>query len=222
MAPMRARRSAADDAADAQELQQLAPELVGGDVHGVRVRQAERDAVLAQVVADGDLAAERVAPPRHVQLIEIVRIRLHEHRHVEPGELEGVGHALLVAEVRQTDEHAFDAIAVPAEQIGARLGVLPGLDGAELRRLLVEQHAFDVERRAEREQVAASLADELVGKEVPIADDDCKRGAGHRLTCLYFRAKTPNASALAGVTSSQSIDCFSGWPVEPVVINWCA
>ena len=65
-------------------------------------------------------------------------------------------------------------------------------------------------------EVAARLADELVGKEVAIADDDCERRRGPSSASLYFRAKTPNASALAGVTSSQSIDCFSGCPVEPV------
>jgi hypothetical protein len=35
----------------------------------------------------------------------------------------------------------------------------------------------------------------------------------------YLRAKTPNWPALAGVINSQSIACFSGLPVDFVVMN---
>jgi AraC-like DNA-binding protein len=45
-------------------------------------------------------------------------LRLHEHGNAKAGQLERVGHALLVAEVRQSDEHASDPIAVGLEEPG--------------------------------------------------------------------------------------------------------
>jgi hypothetical protein len=83
-----------------------------------------------------------------VKLLEIVRIRLHQDGHIKRRKLQRVGHALLVAEVRQTDEDALDALPVTAEEIGTGLRMLPGLDGPELRRLFVEEDGLDIERGA--------------------------------------------------------------------------
>ncbi len=110
---------------------------------GVLLRQAERNAVLPQVVAHRDLAAERIAPPLHRELIEIVRVGLHQHRNVQPGELQGIRHALFVAEIRQADDHAGDPVAIGAEQVGAALGVRPGLHRTEFGGLLIQQDGID-------------------------------------------------------------------------------
>ena len=136
------------------------------------VGQAERQAVLAQIVADRDLSAERIPAPLDVQLIEIVGIPLHQHRHEQAGKPQRIRHALLVAEVRQADEDAVDAIAVAAEEVGTGLRMLPGFNRAKLCRVLCEHNDIDFERGAERKDVAARFGDERVGKEIAVADDD--------------------------------------------------
>ncbi len=73
------------------------------------------NAVLAQVVADGNLAAEGVAPAVEAELIEIVGARLHQNRNMRLGQPDGVGDSLFIAKIRQADQDAFDAIAVFAQ-----------------------------------------------------------------------------------------------------------
>ena len=204
MAPTRAPPKPANDPAHAQELQQFGAKHVCRYVDGVRVREAERDAVLPQVVADGDLPAERVAPPCHVQLIEIVRVRLDEHGHLKLGQLQGISHAFFVAEIRKTDQDAFDAVPVLAEQVRARLRVLPGLDRAELRRPFVEHDAVDVERGAQGQEITARFADELVRKEIPIADDDWQAWRGPSSPPSIFRAKYAERVGVGGSRRARS------------------
>ena len=143
------------------------------------LRQAEGQPVLTQVVADRDLSAERIPTPLYVQLIQVVGVGLHQDRHGEARQPQRISDALLVAEVRQADEDAVDAVAVAAEELGTRHGVLPGFYGAELGVVLSEKDDVELERRAERQDVAARLGDERVGKEIAIADDDCERTLGH-------------------------------------------
>ena len=114
--------------------------------------QREFDAGLHEIVADGNFSAERIAPARGRKLLQIVRIALNQNRHVEPGQLQRVGHAFFVAEVRQADEHAVNFARVLAEQFGAFARVVVRLDAAELGIVLAELNGLDAElaRRVSR------------------------------------------------------------------------
>ena len=105
----------------------------------MQLGQRVGNAVLAQVVAGRHLAAEAVAPVLDRHLAGLIGRRLDQHRHAEIGEPQRVGDGALVAEVRQRDDHAVDAVAIGLEQRGALLGVVEGLDHAEPR-VLGRQH----------------------------------------------------------------------------------
>ena len=141
----------------------------------VLLGQRELDARLHQIVADRNLAAKRVAPPGDAQLVQVVRIGLNQHGHVEPGQFERVGHALFVAEIRQHDEHAVDFVAMPLEQLGALAGIGVRLDAAELRFVGGNHDRPHAARSQQLDDVLAGFGDELIGKEIAIADDDAKR-----------------------------------------------
>ena len=51
----------------------------------------------------------------------------------------------LIAEVREAHQDAIDALTVLTEEISARHGVLPGLDGSELRGCFIEHHRLNLE-----------------------------------------------------------------------------
>ena len=57
---------------------------------------------------------------------------MNQHRHVEAGHLQAVGHAAFIAEVGERDDDAVDGFPVPLEEIGALLGVFPRFHCAEL------------------------------------------------------------------------------------------
>ena len=79
------------------------------DRDGVPLRERVGEAVLAQVAADRDLAAEGVAAALEVEMGDVVRIGLDEDGHVQTGQPHRVGDTLLVAEVGQHDDDALDA-----------------------------------------------------------------------------------------------------------------
>src|SRR6516165_6332879 len=100
--------------------------------------------------------------------------------------------------------------------------MIPGLDGAQLGRLIVQQNRIDAEIAKQLQHVAPGFADEDIREEVPVSDDYSESHSLHCDLQDYLRSNTPYWSALAGVTSSQSIDCFSCTPVDPAVKNLCA
>jgi hypothetical protein len=166
-----------------------------------RAVRAERDTVLSKIVADRDLAAERVATPLNVELIQIVRTRLHEDRNVQGRKSQDVGDGFLVAEVWQTDKHAVDPVTVLAKQFGTRLRMLPRLHRAELGLVFAEHDRLDFERREQRHEIAPCLRNKLIGEKIAIAKDHCQSMRCHDpirsvlirvLPWRYFRAKMPN------------------------------
>ena len=76
-----------------------------------------------------------------------IRRGVHQHRHVQIGQAQRVGDGALVAEVRQRDDHAVDAVAVGAEQVGALARFGARLHRAELAVLRAEDHAARCRRR---------------------------------------------------------------------------
>ena len=147
-------------------------------MHDVFRRERVGDAGLAEIVADGNFAAEGVAATDDVEAIEVVGITLDEDWNVEAGEFQRVGHAFLVAEVRQAHEHTGDAVAVFPKEFGALARVAVRLDATEFGLGGIEHHGIDAEFGEQFDEVGAGFSDELVGKEIAVADNDTEDGAG--------------------------------------------
>jgi hypothetical protein len=62
-------------------------------------RQAVPESILAQVVADGDLAAISVAAAVEAELIDVVWVCLHEDRNVDVSYTNRISDPLLIPEV---------------------------------------------------------------------------------------------------------------------------
>lgn len=140
-------------------------------------RETERNLVLTQVIAHRYLAAARVPPALHGEMVQIVRICLHQHRNLQTGEPERIGNGPLVAEVRKRNQNAVDLCAVGAEQIGAGAGVGPCFDRAALRGLLIQDDRFDVQRAQQSENIAPGFSHQTVREEIPVADQHSECGA---------------------------------------------
>jgi hypothetical protein len=166
------------DAGHGDEVLQVGAERCVERMHDVFRRERVGDAGLAEIVADGNLAAEGVAATDDVEAVEVVGVALHEDGDVEAGELQRVGHALLVAEVRQAHEDAGKAVAVLPEEVGALAGVAVRLDATEFGLGGIEHDGIDAEFGKECDEVGAGFGDEFVGEEIAVADNDTEDGAG--------------------------------------------
>ncbi|MGC4031260.1 MAG: hypothetical protein QM754_05875 [Tepidisphaeraceae bacterium] len=147
-------------------------------VNDVLLRQREFDAGLVQVVANTDFATERIPATLDAEQVQVVGVCLDENRHVEFAELEDIGDAALVAEVRQDDDDAVDLVAVFIEQVCALLRIGERFDTAELGLLRREHDGLDTELGEELFDVFAGLADEHIGEEISVTDDDAESGLG--------------------------------------------
>ena len=136
--------------------------------------EREGNVVLAEVVADRHLAAERIAPVPDGHVFRVVVEGVNEHRHAQAGPAEGVGHAAFVAEVRQRDEDAVNLAGVLLEQIGAFLRVFHGFDRAEFGCVLRQRDHADAEFFERGQDFLAPGVAEVGGKETAIADDDAE------------------------------------------------
>ena len=110
---------------------------------------------------------------------------------------------------------------MPAEQIGAGLRVLPGFDAAELGLVLAEHRPASMSSDWNSDdEIAARFGDQLIGKEVAIADDDRQRGAA--MACLLLSRED---AELIGVRERDEL-AVDGLLLRlagrPVVMNWCA
>ena len=140
-------------------------------MHGVLIGDGEVVAVLVQVVAHRNLAAEGIAAAFDVELVKAVRVGLYEDRHIEARQLDRVRDTAFVTEVRQRDEDAVDAVGVLPEEFTALLGVIPRFDRAEFGRVFVENHRVNIEFCQHLKDIAPPLADQHIGEEVAVADD---------------------------------------------------
>ena len=205
--PNRAEADAAQsvhDAADGEELLQVALEAVGRRMRNVLAGERELDASLDEIVADGNLAAKRIAPARRHELVRIVGIALDEHGHIEPGELEGVSDAFLVTEVRQAHEHAVDFIRVFLEEFRALAGVIVRLDAAELGVLFLQLDGVDAELGEELCDIRPRLGDKCIGEKITVAVEDAKRGG---LDKGRAHVSGNNTSSVTKMLPSLRADC---------------
>src|ERR1700676_3318828 len=95
----------------------------------------ERESVLIKIVTDRDLPAKGVSAPLQRKPVQIIGVRLDQDRNLQSRKLDGVGNALFIAEVRQHDQNSIDSLPMLVKERGAFLGILPGLDAAEFRRI---------------------------------------------------------------------------------------
>jgi hypothetical protein len=120
----------ADHAADPGEFIEVTKEALGIDGAGMERREGKRNAVLIEIVADGNFSAEGVAAMVKVDLVVGVVASLHEYRDAEVRSVDGVDYTNFETEVREADDDTVDFISVLTEKGGAFEPVLDGLDRA--------------------------------------------------------------------------------------------
>ena len=151
---------------------QVANEVGAFGVHRVTGGEGVLDAILAQVVAGGHLAAEGIAPVGDGHDVRVVGEGLHEHGHVEFGPAQRVGNRPLVAEVGQGDEHAVDLVTVAAEEVGGFLGVGNAFDAAIGRFVGIDQNRLDALLGEHLDNGLAAAHAQVFGEETAIAHND--------------------------------------------------
>ena len=122
------------DTAYAGELIDVLLELLAIDAVGVEAGERVGNAILIEVVADRDLAAECIATAVEVNLVVVVVTGLHKHGHVQFGTEDGIDDTNLITEVGKTHQDAVNLVAVCAEEFSILDTVLKRLDGARTRR----------------------------------------------------------------------------------------
>jgi hypothetical protein len=149
---------------------------------------------LAQVVADRNLPAKRIAAPVQSELVEIVRARLHQNGYADIRKANGISYPLLVAKIGKAHENSIDAIPVPAQEVSAFLRVCPGFHGTKLCIPIGQPYGLDREFREQFCQIAACFSDQNIRKKVAISKNDAKSGHGTspylleilKLICILF------------------------------------
>ncbi len=131
-------------------------------------------------VADGHLAAERVAAGVDAHLRGLVGGRVDEHRHVQAGEAQCFRHSALVAEVRQGHDDAVDVVAVLPEEVGAGLGLVATLHGAVVRLAGADDDGVVALFLEHPEDLVAPGFCEVPREEPPVADDDAEGDPARR------------------------------------------
>ena len=106
----------------------------------MRSRQGVRDAVLPQIITGGHFSAKTVAAVRDGHFRRGIGRGLHQHRNFQPRKTHGVGDGAFVAEIRQRDDHAVNAVGIGAEEFGATHGLFVGFDRAVIAQLHVQNH----------------------------------------------------------------------------------
>ena len=147
------------------------PQFLGeGFAQGVKgklLRQRVADARLAQYVAHGYLAAQRVPAMGEVQLARLVGIGRHQNGYA--GVLEGDVGAVLVAEVGQADDHA---VVLPPMFL-EKIGVAPSLDNGLHRAVAGERflhHEGSIAAPLHRlDQLGPRRGNQFAGKKAPVA-----------------------------------------------------
>ena len=106
---------------------------------------------------------------------QIIWIRLDQNWNLQSGKLDRVGNALFIAKVGQYHQDAVDLLSVLVKECSALLRILPGLDAAELRRLLVENDMLDPALRKHLNDILTTLSDQSVRKKIAVANNNTKR-----------------------------------------------
>ena len=124
IAPKRAFFKPFDHTANTDKFCQIGLEAIRQWVNSVQFGQGVGVSILAQIVANRDLAAEPIAAAFHRQLVQVVRISLDQNGHIQPGEFDGIRHALFIAKVGQDNEDPIDLFGILLEQLSTDFGVV--------------------------------------------------------------------------------------------------
>src|SRR5205085_4292753 len=117
---------AANNTADSEKLVEVSAELRRTDLHRVVPSKRELHSILAEVIADGNLAAVGISPARKPKLIEVIRTGLNEKRYVELRQADRIRNSLFITKVGQAYEDAFNFLAVGTKELSAFHSVGPG------------------------------------------------------------------------------------------------
>ena len=98
------------------------------DAVGMEGGVGKGNAILIEVVADGNLTAESIATLIKRHLIILVVASLYQNGHAEVSHRDGVDDSNLETEIRQRHDDTVNLITVLAEKFGALQSILAGLD----------------------------------------------------------------------------------------------
>ena len=136
--------------------------------------QGKRNAVLTQVIAERNFAAKAVAAGRQTHLIKVILFRLHQHRHIQPGQTQRFGNGLFVTKVRQQHHNAVNRFAMLTKQRSTGFGLLPRLDAAQIGLGFIQHDRINVHLFKQRNRLLARLAHQIAGKKSPVANNDAE------------------------------------------------
>ena len=125
-----------------------------------------------QIIAGRHLAAEAVAAELDGHFRRGIRRGLHQHGNVQIGQAQRIGDGALLAEIRQGDDHAVDAVAVGAKQIGAFARFHARFHRAVFAFLGTEHQRLNARGRERLDDLLASFFGEMVGKEASVPDNN--------------------------------------------------
>ena len=134
--------------------------------------QGKRNAILPQVVAERNFAAEAVTSGRQPHFIQVVLFRLHQYRHIQPGQTQRFGNGLFITKVRQQHHNAVNRFAMLTKQRSTGFGLLPRLDATQIGLGFIQHHRIDVHLFKQRYRLLARLAHQIAGKKSPVANND--------------------------------------------------
>ena len=121
-------------AADGSKLLQVFLQQVAINRIGVERGVCEGNAILIEVVADGNLAAEGVTATVKVHLVVLIVTSLHQHGDVQVGIADGIDDANLETEVGQRDDDAVYLVTMLTKLPGYFQSVFAGLNATAARR----------------------------------------------------------------------------------------
>ena len=157
------------DPANPGKLAQILLKSRVGRVHGHALGQRVWDAALAQHIAHGQLAAQRVPTVGKVHEPDFVRICLHQNGHI--GLLQSGRSAVFIAKVGKAQN---DAVVFPGVSL-EKLGILPalraGFHSAQMGRVFLHANAVMAAAHHGLRQFPAGACDEFARKKPAISKE---------------------------------------------------
>ena len=188
---------AADDAADPDEPVEVGRELGAVDVAGMAGRVGEGDAVLVEIVGDGELAAEGVPAALDVDFIDFVVARLQQNGNVQARFVDEFGNRDLVAEIRQANDEAVDGNALVAKEGRILARVVTGLNRAVLGCVDRQDLGHDIQPLELPQQLRTGLKGWRAVEKLPAADHQSEFDRAKIALCHGLRPAFAIGSAAA-------------------------
>src|SRR5271154_1097315 len=162
------------DPANAGEPGQISFELFRIRSHRVLGGQRVGNAILLEVVAGRHLSAKTVAAMRDGHFRGRVRRSLHQHRHIQSGEPQGICDSAFIAKVRQRNNYAVYALAGRAKQCSATFGFFMCLYGTVFAVLRAQNDHVNSGGLQNLDHLFPAAHCQMIGKKSAIADYETK------------------------------------------------